>query len=553
MYRFVFILFIALLISGSLFAQNHMDIMTTMSGERNYSKMGFVMTTLDWNGDGHDDLVVSSNNWKPVEYQSDPYIMPFGKLYFYMGGSSFDNAPEMVIPGSYQNEYRLTTSMCNAGDMNADGFDDLALFRATMYEGTSTSHYDLQLCIFYGGVNPDTIPDYILTFPREEWSNTYCFVRGLGDINHDGHDELGYILNNKINTDQGRIGIIQGENHENVVFRDLDDTRESIDVVGLGDVNFDGIDDFCLGYGYGPWENLYHRVVLFFGNSTGTYNDSLVICDNSEIISAFSYPAGDINWDGYPDFVSSYSSSGAKIYFGGPGFDGTQNVTFNPPYNGAWNGEGFAHGDVNGNGTDDLMGTFVTQADGYGDAYLWMGGVPMNGITDLHITPPSLPWPVMIDAEMFGFCLTMGDYNADGYCDAAISAPFDYGGGDGSLGYVFVYAGNPLLNDPTHVIDDNTPIASKMQLFPNPLQPSKENLNVKFITPLNPPSGRGVESSTFEIYNIRGQKVKSFIITAEQTKAGAASFNLPDLPTGVYFCIFANGNLQLKEKITIVR
>jgi hypothetical protein len=543
------LLFVLLLSIISLIAaqENHMDIMTTMTGEHDWALMGDVMTTLDWNGDGHDDLVINENGWRPPEYIGNPNVRSYGKLNFYFGGTNFDNVPEITLPGSYQQEYLYTFSMCNARDMNGDGVDELALFRATMYEDNNDQNYDLQLCVFYGGATPDTIPDYVLTFPREEWDNTYGSVRGLGDINSDGHTELGYVIGKNYPLRSYTYGIVYGDSMTNAVFIEAGTTLDMADFEGLGDINADGVGDFCLGYKYIINQVRYSKVILYYGSPSEIYSDSLVICQGSDFSKPYAYPAGDLNWDGHPEFVSSFTNTSAKIYFGGPDFDGTQYIAFAPPYNGGnWN-NGFAHGDVNGNGTSDLMGTNVSQSNGYGDTYLWMGGVPMNGIPDLHLTPS-----LNENSEMYGFCLTMGDYNADGCCDAAISAPFNYSGSP-FPGKVFVYAGNPQLNDPTPNADDaNTPLISKLQLYPNPLQPQNTCLNVRF-TPLNPPSGRGVEFSTFEIFNIKGQKVKSFVISAEQAKSGSAIYHLNDLSSGVYVCVFTNGEMQHKGKITVIR
>jgi hypothetical protein len=537
MYKYILTLLIILLFTTILPAQNHMDIMTTMTGEHDFAEMGWVMTTLDWNGDGYDDLVINSIQWNPDGY---PFTHnTYGKLYVYFGGPNFDNIPEMEIPGHHEIEFSHTTSMCNAGDMNGDGIDDLALFRATMYEDNNDQHYDLQLCVFYGGANPDTIPDYVLTFPREEWDNTISIVQNLGDINHDNHDDVGYIIGKNYPMDSYTFGIVYGGNMTNSTFIEAGSTLGWANICGVGDVNADGIDDFCIGY--------YSKVILYYGKISSIYSDSLIICQGSNYNTCI-FPTGDLNWDGYADFVSSFTGSSAKLYYGGPGFNGTQYVFIAPPYVGGNWRNGFGHGDVNGNGTSDLMGTNVTQANGYGDAYLWMGGVPMNGGADLHIIPPDLPWPAAIDENMFGFCLTMGDYNGDGCCDAAISAPFDYGGGAPAPGYVFVYAGNSQLNDPLPIADDTqVPEHPKLQMFPNPIQPSQSNLNVKFTKQTRN------QTSTFEIYNIKGQRVKSYVISEEQAKSGSVNYNLNDLSSGIYVCILTNGKFQQKGKITIVR
>ncbi len=131
---------------------------------------------------------------------------------------------------------------------------------------------------------------------------------------------------------------------------------------------------------------------------------------------------------------------------------------------------------------------------------------------DLNLTPT-----LNDNNKMFGFCLTMSDYNGDGCCDVAISAPFDYSGSP-YPGRVFVYAGNTQLDDPTPNADEtNTPAISKLQLYPNPLQSWNSELNVRFTVDPPTPLPKG-GASTFEIYNIRRQKVKSFTMNAEQTK-----------------------------------
>ncbi len=547
MNKLFIIIFAFLLFTGILPALNHMDIMTTMTGEDDFFGMGLIMTTLDWNGDGNDDLVIASPNWDPRGYTPSYPPYPYGKLYFYFGGPNFDNVPEMEITGHHEIEYGLSYSMCNAGDMNGDGIDDLTLFRASMYEGTNSQAFNLQLCVFYGGANPDTVPDYILTFPREEWDNTFCHVRGLGDINHDGFADIGYITLRHGYPYQIQIGITYGGGMLNTVFDEISNVQDNADICGIGDVNADGIDDFYLGYGYGSNSNPTHRIVLYYGNLSGIYSDSLVIADDSNLRNSFAYPAGDVNGDGHADIVTAFRGSNAILFFGGTGFNGTNYVNISPPYNGDAGGDGFGHGDVNGNGTDDLMGTNVTQFSGYGDAYLWIGGIPMNGGPDLHLTPT-----LNDNNKMYGFCLTMGDYNGDGCCDAAISAPFDYSGSP-YPGKVFVYAGNTQLDDPTSISDNtNTPAISKLQLYPNPLQSWNSELNIRFTVDPPTPLPKG-GASTFEIYNIRGQKVKSFTMNAEQAKSGSATYNLNDLSSGVYVCVFTSGEAQHKGKITIVR
>src|SRR5512133_2309674 len=91
---------VALLIAINLSAQdNHMDVMTFMSGEFAGSEYGNAMASIDFNGDGYDDLIVLSDAWNPTGLFNDQNR--WGKLYFYWGGPGFDNVVDFVIEGNY--------------------------------------------------------------------------------------------------------------------------------------------------------------------------------------------------------------------------------------------------------------------------------------------------------------------------------------------------------------------------------------------------------------------------------------------------------------------
>ena len=82
-----------------LSAQNHMDLMTTLYGEFIGSYFGRTVVSLDYNGDGYDDLVVASSLWNPNGAYNENIW--YGKIYFYWGGPGFDNVPDFVIEGTY--------------------------------------------------------------------------------------------------------------------------------------------------------------------------------------------------------------------------------------------------------------------------------------------------------------------------------------------------------------------------------------------------------------------------------------------------------------------
>jgi hypothetical protein len=149
---------------------------------------------------------------------------------------------------------------------------------------------------------------------------------------------------------------------------------------------------------------------------------------------------------------------------------------------------------------------------------------------------------------MFGLAITSGDYNADGFSDVAISSPFYGYSSTNTPGFVYVYAGNAELDDPSP-ISDNTliPQPGKLSLYPNPLH-NAEKLNVRFQADV-----KSAKPAIFTIYNIKGQKVTSFVLTPEQAKNGNGSVNLNQLTSGVYVCTMQNGNQILRSKLSVVR
>ncbi len=80
-----FLMHLILLIAiTTLFAENSMELIWESQGEHPDSEYGSSMTSMDFNGDGIDDLVVGSRSYEPGE---TPSLL--GKIYFYYGGGIF--------------------------------------------------------------------------------------------------------------------------------------------------------------------------------------------------------------------------------------------------------------------------------------------------------------------------------------------------------------------------------------------------------------------------------------------------------------------------------
>ncbi|GAB1366349.1 hypothetical protein MASR1M36_12200 [Candidatus Cloacimonadaceae bacterium] len=98
-------------------AVNRMDLLTRIDGEFNGSKLGHTMVSLDYNGDGYQDLVSLARAWNPTGVY-DQYNA-WGKLYFFYGGTDFNNVADYSFSGNWVNQY--VGYIDNAGDVNGDG------------------------------------------------------------------------------------------------------------------------------------------------------------------------------------------------------------------------------------------------------------------------------------------------------------------------------------------------------------------------------------------------------------------------------------------------
>ncbi len=309
-------------------------------------------------------------------------------------------------------------SVSDAGDLNADGFDDLLI-------GAPVA----------GSVGAGTGSTYVI----------YGKATGFQDI----------VLTPNIAAADGKW--LSGLNSAD---------HMGVSVSGVGDVNADGFQDFVIGAPYAD-RNTGNgslpgtgQAYLLFGSASPLPNLSALNGTNGVLLQGLlAYDragqsvaaAGDINGDGFDDFLigtpvddlSATAGIGSAYVVYGKG------TPFNPTMN-LWELSGSSGfqlyglapsdhlgsavsgvGDLNGDGFDDFA-VSAPYADpngivGAGSAYIIFGGAnPVQGVNGLNGTN-GFRVDGFLPYERAGFSLSSaGDFNGDGFDDLLVGAPGDH-------------------------------------------------------------------------------------------------------------------------------
>jgi len=232
----------------------------------------------DINGDGISDLVVGAKN---------SVTDGFGKIFVYYGGADFDTIPDFTISGASIGIDLLGEDISCGGDVNNDGFDDIAT------HANSESSADGEI-LFFGGNPPDSIPDW-------EKCSSGGYFTGIGlniipDINNDGFDEIIYSY-----IDENSARLHYGGNVININY--------DVELIGntwyptncgdyVGDINADGYADYATGS-----VTAESYCVFFLGPNLGNIHSFDLEFEGSNYAIAPITGAGDVNGDGVDDLL----------------------------------------------------------------------------------------------------------------------------------------------------------------------------------------------------------------------------------------------------------
>jgi MYXO-CTERM domain-containing protein len=403
----------------------------------------------DVNGDGMPDLISAGGTAlhgkasEPTEefawtVQSDQDVYPTS---YYLGGAT------------------LGAAVSSAGDVNGDGYSDV-IVAAPLYDDGNID--EGKAWIYLG--SDEGLEE------SEAWSATGgaqsagfgTSVAWLGDVNSDGYDDVAVGSAYYENDDEqtiGRVSVFHGNASGVSSTPDFDlygsGGSYGAAVASAGDVNGDGYPDFLVGAPY------LDAAYLYLGSASGLAKSAAWVGGSEVGTSHFGAAlssAGDVNGDGYADVIigaPSYTVENeeeieGKVYvFLGTagGLETTATWTYESNQDKASLGSGVAALDVNGDGYSDVVvgaGGWDDSSDGVGVVHVFHGSA----------TGPSTDpdWTELGDSEgaRFGTAVANGgDVNGDGYADLLVGAP-GYSNGETFEGAAFLYLGSAtgLETDP---------------------------------------------------------------------------------------------------------
>ncbi|MFH1419050.1 MAG: Ig-like domain-containing protein [Planctomycetota bacterium] len=450
----------------------------------------------DVNADGYSDFIVGAPD-------HDAGLIDTGAAYIYHGSETGPpDTPSWATLGDQQNG-RLGQKVAAGGDVNGDGYSDIAIGapycdRGETNEGIVLVYHGSPTGLDAGGTRPAGDPWNADWAAEGNGASAHlgASLDSAGDVNGDGYGDIVIsIESDGVNPPAALVwhgsstGLGPSGNRTNTDWAATGPPGTFGNPLGsAGDVNGDGFGDvFVCESGYTGSQSMEGQILIYHGSDQGLSGspDWTAVGNASGMeLGRTTARAGDVNGDGYSDIVGGaahevtsmveYRGAAYAFYGSTTGLDQNGTRPQGTPANADWavvSNQDYARfseslasaGDVNGDGYSDVAVSapwYDVWVNHEGAIFVWHGspdGLGPGG------SPTSADWAVAgdtIDRYLGNDVACAGDVNGDGYADLIASAVSPTPGTDA---YVFLHYGNAgpglSLRPQQRRADDSAPIA----------------------------------------------------------------------------------------------